>query len=74
MSTSELIELARAVDARCRLRGEFVLRSGQVATQYFDKYLFESDPALLRRVVRQMVPLIPSQTELLGGLELGGVP
>jgi len=48
MSTSELIELARAVDARCRLRGAFVLRSGQVATEYFDKYLFESDRALLR--------------------------
>jgi orotate phosphoribosyltransferase len=74
MSTSELIELARAVDARCRLRGEFVLRSGQMAAEYFDKYLFESDPALLRRVVTQMVPLIPRQTELLGWLELGGVP
>jgi hypothetical protein len=56
------------------LRGAFILRSGQVATEYFDKYLFESDPALLRHVVRQMVPLIPSQTDLLGGLELGGVP
>jgi orotate phosphoribosyltransferase len=74
MSTSERIELAREVDTRCRLSGEFVLRSGQVATEYFDKYLFESDPALLRRVVMQMVPLIPKRTELLGGLELGGVP
>jgi orotate phosphoribosyltransferase len=74
MSTSELKDLAREVGARCRLRGEFVLRSGHTATEYFDKYLFESDPALLRRVVGQMVPLIPSQTELLGGLELGGVP
>lgn len=74
MSTSELMELASDIDALCRLRGEFVLRSGQVATEYFDKYLFESDPALLRRVVTQMVPLIPEETELLGGLELGGVP
>ena len=68
------LDLARDVDACCRLTGEFTLRSGQVASEYFDKYLFESDPALLARVVEQMVPLLPQDTELLGGLELGGVP
>ena len=67
-------DLARDVDACCRLTGEFTLRSGQVASEYFDKYLFESDPALLSRVVAQMVGLLPDDTELLGGLELGGVP
>ena len=66
--------LARDIDACCRLTGEFTLRSGQVATEYFDKYLFESDPALLARVVDRMLPLLPEGTELLGGLELGGVP
>lgn len=66
--------LARDIDAACRLHGEFVLRSGQVATEYFDKYLFESQPALLRRVAEAMVPLIPTNGQLLGGLELGGVP
>jgi orotate phosphoribosyltransferase len=66
--------LARDVDACCRLTGEFTLRSGQVALEYFDKYLFESDPALLGRVVDQMLGLLPEGTELLGGLELGGVP
>ena len=66
--------LARDVDSCCRLTGEFTLRSGQVASEYFDKYLFESDPALLARVVEQMKALIPDGTELLGGLELGGVP
>ena len=40
-------DLARDVDARCRLTGEFTLRSGQVSSEYFDKYLFETDPALL---------------------------
>ncbi len=68
------IELARDVDACCRLTGQFTLRSGQVASEYFDKYLFEADPALLDRVVAQLVPLVPEGTELLGGLELGGVP
>jgi len=67
-------DLARDVDSCCRLTGEFTLRSGQVSPEYFDKYLFESDPSLLRRVVAQMVELVPAGTELLGGLELGGIP
>ncbi len=67
-------QLAADVDACCRLTGEFTLRSGQVASEYFDKYLFEAQPALLSRVVDQMVGLVPDGTELLGGLELGGVP
>ena len=66
--------LARDVDACCRLTGEFTLRSGQVATEYFDKYLFESDPVLLARLAEQMTGLVPTDTELLGGLELGGIP
>lgn len=69
-----LSELARDIDRACRLTGTFTLRSGQVATEYFDKYLFESDPHLLRRVAESMVPLIPEDTDLLGGLELGGIP
>ena len=66
--------LAADVDACCRLTGEFTLRSGQVSSEYFDKYLFEAQPALLARVVEQMIGLVPDGTELLGGLELGGVP
>ena len=66
--------LAADIDARCRLTGTFTLRSGQVADTYFDKYLFETDPALLARVAAQMRPLLPEDTDLLGGLELGGVP
>jgi orotate phosphoribosyltransferase len=46
--------LARDVDARCRLRGRFTLRSGRVSSEYFDKYQFEADPALLARVTGQM--------------------
>jgi orotate phosphoribosyltransferase len=66
--------LARDIDAHCRLSGEFTLRSGQVASEYFDKYLFETDPDLLARVASAMVPLLPAGTELLGGLEMGGIP
>jgi orotate phosphoribosyltransferase len=66
--------LAADIDARCRLSGSFTLRSGQVSDTYFDKYLFEADPLLLARVARLMAPRLPEGTELLGGLELGGVP
>ncbi len=66
--------LAVDIDACCRLHGEFTLRSGQVAGEYFDKYLFESDPVLLGRVVDRMFDLLPADTELLGGLEMGGIP
>ena len=71
---TDLTALARDIDACCRLHGEFTLRSGQVSSEYFDKYLFESDPALLARVADEMVGLVPEGTELLGGLELGGIP
>jgi orotate phosphoribosyltransferase len=67
-------DLARDVDARCRLHGEFTLRSGQVSHEYFDKYLFETDPALLARVAAQMEGLLPEDVDLLGGLEMGGIP
>ncbi|MDV3125853.1 orotate phosphoribosyltransferase [Mycobacterium sp. 21AC1] len=66
--------LATDVNHACRLHGQFQLRSGQLSHEYFDKYLFESDPRLLRRVCEAMVPLIPADTDLLGGLELGGIP
>jgi orotate phosphoribosyltransferase len=69
-----LSQLAADIDATCRLRGEFTLRSGQVSDTYFDKYLFEAQPALLERVAAQMVELLPEGTELLGGLEMGGIP
>ena len=74
MSVDDLPRLAREIDARCRLRGSFRLRSGQLSNEYFDKYLFESEPALLRRVAGVMAGLVPADTALLAGLELGGVP
>lgn len=67
-------ELASLIDRTCRLTGTFTLRSGQSATEYFDKYLFESQPQILRAVAQEMVSLVPSETEVLGGLELGGIP
>jgi orotate phosphoribosyltransferase len=66
--------LAADIDAACRLSGVFTLRSGLTSEEYFDKYLFESNPKLLKRVAEAMVSLLPAGTDLVGGLELGGVP
>ena len=69
-----LDELAQRVNSIARLTGTFTLRSGQIATEYFDKYRFEADPILLADIARALVPLLPAGTEVLAGLELGGVP
>ena len=71
---NEHAEVARAVGAACHLDGDFLLRSGQRSTIYMDKYQFSSDPELLGRVVDLLIPMLPDDTEVLGGLELGGVP
>ena len=67
-------DLAGRIGAISQLRGEFVLRSGQVADTYFDKYRFEADPELLAAIAAQLAPLVPPDTEVVAGLELGGVP
>jgi orotate phosphoribosyltransferase len=41
---------------------------------YFDKYQFESSPDLLRLIADELAALVPGDTEVLAGLELGGIP
>jgi orotate phosphoribosyltransferase len=67
-------ELANAITERAYLQGTFLLRSGAVSHEYFDKYLFESDPTLLRAIAEALVPLVDPDIDFLAGLELGGVP
>ncbi|HEU5308060.1 MAG TPA: orotate phosphoribosyltransferase [Acidimicrobiia bacterium] len=74
MTTRDRDDLAAAIYATAHITGEFVLRSGATSTEYFDKYRFEADPALLRDIATALVPLLPDDTEVLAGLELGGVP
>ncbi|MEQ1874241.1 MAG: orotate phosphoribosyltransferase [Ilumatobacteraceae bacterium] len=66
--------LADEINTVARLTGTFTLRSGQIATEYFDKYRFEAQPELLARIAAAMAPLIPAGTEVLAGLEMGGIP
>ncbi|MFI7573975.1 orotate phosphoribosyltransferase [Micromonospora sp. NPDC049497] len=74
MTDADLTSLAREIDSTCRLTGTFTLRSGRVAGEYFDKYRFEADPRLLDRVAARLAALVPPGTEVLAGLEMGGIP
>ena len=67
-------ELALNIYNISHLKGDFLLRSGQRSTEYFDKYRFESDPRILREIAEQMKSLIPAGTEILAALEMGGIP
>lgn len=70
----ERSELAEAIVQASQLSGTFELRSGQISDTYFDKYQFEANPALLDAISDALLPLIPLDTDVLAGLELGGIP
>ena len=67
-------DLAKRIKEVSQLRGLFTLKSGLQTTFYFDKYRFESDPKLLYDICLEMMPLIPQDTKVLAGLEMGGIP
>ena len=58
--SSDRRDLARRIYAASHLTGTFTLRSGVVSHEYFDKYMFESDPELLRAIAEACVPLVPA--------------
>ena len=68
-----LHELGQDISHAAYLRGRCVLRSGATSNYYFDKYLFETKPNLLRRVASFLAELVPPGTDRLAGPELGGV-
>ena len=74
MSPTARAELSARIRSLARLTGRFKLRSGAVSDVYWDKYRFESDPAVLAAIAEAMVPLLPPEYDRLAGLELGGVP
>jgi orotate phosphoribosyltransferase len=68
------MNLAAEIKRISKLSGQFQLRSGAVSRTYFDKYQFEAQPILLHSIAQSMAPLIPKGTEILAGLEMGGLP
>ena len=68
------MSLANRILKKSKIYGSFTLRSGAVSDSYFDKYQFESDPILLQEIAQEMNKLVPKNTEVLAGLEMGGIP
>lgn len=70
-----LKELGAKIVEASYLTGDFLLSSGKRSNFYFDKYLFETRPDLLKPLTQKMKKLLPALTEfdLLAGPELGGV-
>lgn len=68
------IELAKSIYDISHLTGEFLLRSGKISNEYFDKYRFEAQPKVLEAIATHLAELIPSETEIIAGLEMGGIP
>lgn len=66
-------QLGRDLVAASYLRGGFVLSSGAHSSFYFDKYLFETKPAIMRRVAAALAERVPAGIDRLAGPELGAV-
>jgi orotate phosphoribosyltransferase len=69
----ELEALARDLVAVAYLKGDFILRSGRHSNVYFDKYLFETRPAILRTLGQELAQLVPDGVDRLAAPELGAV-
>ena len=67
-------DLASRVRDAALLEGDFVLSSGKKSRFYVDKYLFSTEPALLRDLAREISGRLPAGTGRLAGVELGAVP
>jgi orotate phosphoribosyltransferase len=70
---AERQDLARQLVKASYLKGDFVLRSGKRSNRYFDKFLFETDPALLKLLGRHLAELVPKDTQRVAAPELGAV-
>jgi orotate phosphoribosyltransferase len=68
--------LAAEIYKASYITGEFLLRSGKISNEYFDKYQFESKPELLNAISDKMLDIMPSFSnyDYLGALEMGGIP
>ncbi len=66
--------LASRVREAALLEGDFVLSSGKRSRFYVDKYLFSTEPGLLRELAREISARLPDDVERLAGVELGAVP
>lgn len=69
-------QLAKRIADIALLRGDFTLRSGRKSSYYLDKYLFSTQPDILRdlgQLFAERIAQIAGVTKL-AGAELGGIP
>lgn len=74
IDTPRTLKLAKTIYETCNIKGTFKLRSGQTSSEYFDKYQLEARPGLLAEIADGMAELLPIDTRVLAGLEMGGIP
>lgn len=67
-------ELLKAIRDKAYLEGDFTLRSGRRSDYYIDKYRFETEPAILKAVARELARFCDDSIRRIAGAELGGVP
>ena len=67
-------EIAARIAEVSLLHGDFTLRSGLKSNYYLDKYLFSTQPEILKELGRMFAERIPAGTDRLAGAELGGIP
>jgi orotate phosphoribosyltransferase len=66
-------ELAKRIREAAYLEGDFTLRSGRKSKYYLDKYLFETQPDILRALGDLFARHVRPSTTLIAGAELGGI-
>jgi orotate phosphoribosyltransferase len=67
-------ELGKVIYRIANIKGRFILRSGKISDEYFDKYLYESDPGILKAIAEELSLLLDKKYDYLAGLEMGGIP
>ncbi len=67
-------ELAKQIAEVSLLHGEFTLRSGRTSNYYLDKYLFSTQPVILRALGEMFANYVMDPVTMLAGAELGGIP
>jgi orotate phosphoribosyltransferase len=66
-------QLAQRISQVSLLRGEFTLRSGRKSNYYLDKYLFETQPDILKALGDLFAQQIGPGIDRIAGAELGAV-
>src|SRR3712207_9239466 len=67
-------DLAARVREAALLEGDFVLSSGKRSPFYVDKYLFSTEPSLLRDIAAELSGTLPPGVDRPAGVELAAVP